>query len=103
MISTLNRNSLPRKRSRANAKATSEHDSSVPTMLPPTRINVLIVYRRNGDGSVSTRLKLSQCQSAVGNHCGGNVKMGAWSGFSATVSIQPTGSRMKAHSANSAP
>src|SRR5918993_4186352 len=38
-------------------------------------------------------LNVCQCQYSVGNHSGGKVKTGAVSGFSAAVSIQPTGSR----------
>ena len=48
--------------------------------------------------SVRTRRKLSHSQNSVGNHSGVGVKTGARSGFSAAVSIHPTGSMMKEHS-----
>src|SRR5215204_119242 len=38
--------------------------------------------------------KVCQVQYFVGNHSGGKVNTGAVSGFSAAVSIQPTGKRM---------
>src|SRR5215210_1742846 len=38
-------------------------------------------------------LNVCQCQYSVGNHSSGTVQTGAVSGFSAAVSIQPTGSR----------
>ena len=97
-IRMLKRTLLPRKRSRANANATSEHEISTPMMFATTMIVVLIMYRRNGMTSTRTRRKLSHCQNFEGNHSGVGVKTGSRSGLRATVSIQPTGSRMNATS-----
>ena len=94
---------LPRNSSRAKAYAMSEFDSTAPMMFSVASARLLSAKRRYGSfGWVSAVTNVSRWKYFVGNHSGGNVKTGTWSGFRAAVSIQPSGSRMKRASATSA-
>ena len=73
----------------------------MPMTFPPKIINVFSVKRRKGrTGSSKAISKLRHSKCSVGNQCGGMLKKGTPSGFSAAVSIQDTGSSTKPHKAN---